>query len=250
MPKREKVPATSGQVGEIAGALIGEMNFSKDEAKAIVGKLGAFRKDARVFFAQYRTDDVVENNPDLIRWVTNYEKLFSRKLNLSSVVIPPKPEGLGPMRLIVVAKEIVEWTDHKPLQGTMNVLKLHFQCWQYANDLDEAISTNTRDPRNDSYAFWVKDVREADEENANLSANDLAKKNHLGITILERMLLEADYFFEYGEHMDQQNWTLCDGSRDSGGGVPSVGWGGGRFDVGWCDASGRNPNLRSRSVHV
>jgi len=39
MFKREKVlvPATSGQVGEVAGALIGEMNFSKEEARAIIG---------------------------------------------------------------------------------------------------------------------------------------------------------------------------------------------------------------------
>lgn len=252
MPKREKVPATQKQNGEIAGVLVGEMSFSKDEATAIIGKLGAFRRDVRAFYAKYREDVTmsIDFEADLARWVTNYEKLFGRTPNLSSVVIPPKPEGLGPMRLIVVAKEIVEWTGNRPLQGTLNMTKKHFSSWQYADNLDVVIPTNARNPKNGTYALWVKDVREADEENANLSANDLAKKNHLGLTILERMLLEADYFFEHGEHLDLQNWTLCDGSRGSGGGVPDAHWGGSRFRVSTWDPTNRNPNLRSRRAYL
>ncbi len=36
MRKRKKVPASQKQNGEIAGVLIGEMKFSKDEATAII----------------------------------------------------------------------------------------------------------------------------------------------------------------------------------------------------------------------
>ncbi|MDO8729123.1 MAG: hypothetical protein Q7K26_04530 [bacterium] len=76
MRKYDKVPATSGQVGEIAGALIGEMNFSKDEAKLIVGKLGTFRRDVRKFYSQFRINTAVNFSSDLARWEANYEKLF------------------------------------------------------------------------------------------------------------------------------------------------------------------------------
>jgi len=106
MRKREKVPATSGQVGEITGVLVGEMSFSKDEAKAVIGNLGAFRKDARAFYAKYRAKDIsLENIGELGRWAKVYEKLFGKVPNFSGLAIPAKPENLGPMRLIVVAKD-------------------------------------------------------------------------------------------------------------------------------------------------
>ena len=251
MQKRDKVPATPGQVGEIAGALIGEMSFSKDEAKAIIGKLGAFRRNVRQFYLQYRSGNA-DFSADLARWESVYGKLFGlqQKPDFSGMRIPEKPENVGPVRLIVVAREILEWTGkhHGPLQAVQETLKEHFVCWQYANNLDEAISVNDRDPRNDSYAIWVKDVREADEEYANKSGDDLKGEGHVGITILERQLLEADYFFEKGEHLDQQNVTLCSGSRSRAGGVPSADWRGSRFCVDRYYSTGRDPGLRSRRV--
>ena len=186
-------------------------------------------------------------SPDLLRWEANYEKLFGYKPNLSELVIPEKPEGVGAVRLIVVVKEIVGWTENHPLQGTQETLKKHFTCWQYADDFDKSVSTNDRDPRKGSYAVWVKDVREADEENANKSADDLKAESHTGITTLERQLLEADYFFEKGEHLDLQNVTLCTGSRDRDGRVPYARWFG-EFRVRWCHSTDRDPPLRSRRV--
>ena len=251
MRKREKVPATSGQVGEITGVLVGEMSFSKDEAKAVIGNLGAFRKDARAFYAKYRAKDIsLENIGELGRWAKVYEKLFGKVPNFSGLAIPAKPENLGPMRLIVVAKEIVDWTGNRPLQGTQNALKKHFKCYQYTDDLDESVLVNARDPRKGTYALWVKDIREADEENANKSANDLARDNHLGITILERQLLEMDYFEEHGEHMDLNNVTLCSGSRFRDGRVVGADWGDVGFSVRWYYPSDRDSYLRSRSVNL
>jgi len=109
---------------------------------------------------------------------------------------------------------------------------------------------NARDPRKGTYALWVKDIREADEENANKSANDLARDNHLGITILERQLLEMDYFEEHGEHMDLNNVTLCSGSRGRDGGVVDADWRGVGFFVRWYYPSDRDSYLRSRSVNL
>lgn len=184
---------------------------------------------------------------DLARWVGVYEKLFGRKPNLSEVRIPEKPEGFGPMRLIVVARELLEWTDNRPLEGVQEALKRHFPGWEYSADLDESITVNDRDLRNGSYAVWVRDVQEADEEFANKSADDLKAEGHTGITTLERQLLEADYFFEKGEHLDIVNVTLCSGSRYRYGFVPSARWSD-EFNVSWCNASLRNPFLRSRRV--
>jgi hypothetical protein len=253
MRKHEKVPATQKQIGDIAGVLLGEMDFSKSEAQAIIGQLGKFRREVKVFYTGFKaktSNDEPEFVVELDRWWKNFEKLFGKQPDFSDIVIPPKPEDLGPMRLIMVPKEIITWTGDKPLQGTMNALKKHFTCWQYADDLDESIVKNDRDPRNASYALWVKDVREADEENANQSANNLAAKNHLGLTILERMLLEADYFFEHGEHMDLQNVTLCAGSRYRVGYVPCARWYDSRFGVDWCGVPGRGGSFRSRSVRM
>ncbi len=189
----------------------------------------------------------------IYRWTDVYRKLFSKTPDLSVLAIPAKPEGLGPMRLIVVAKEIVEWTNGRQLQRTMDALKRTFQfrCSQFAGDLDTSITVNDRDPRNGSYALWVKDVREADEENANRSVNDLKAVNHQGLTVLERMLLEADYFFEHGEHLDYENSTLCGGSRSSDGvHVPYVNWNGRQFDLGCAEIKHGDRLLRSRTVYL
>lgn len=191
---------------------------------------------------------VTEPLSDLERWGNVYEKLFGHKPYLSEIRIPEKPEGVGPVRLIVVVKEIFGWTSAKSLQGTQKALKSHFPCYQYDNNLDKAIPTNDRDPRNGSYAVWVKDMREADEDMANLSADDLAARNIPGITMLERQLLEADYFFENAAHLDIVNVTLCSGSRNADGHVPFGCWYDGRFDVGWYNASNRDSDLRSRRV--
>ncbi len=250
MRKHDKVPATSGQVGEIAGALVGEMNFSKDEAKAIIGEMGTFRRDVRRFYQQYRNNMIVDFSADLDRWVAVYGKLFgqNQKPNLSGIHIPKRPENVGPARLIVVVHELIKWSgNYGPLQGVQEALKEHFPCWQYSSDLDKEITTNDRDLRTGSYAVWVRDVREADEDLKNLSAHDLAEQKISGIVTLERQLLEADYFFEKKEHLDQQNRTLCSGSRDRGGGVPRADWDD-LFGIGWYDPSHCGPGLRSRRV--
>ncbi len=192
--------------------------------------------------------EVVMPLSDLERGLSVYEKLFGKRPEFSETWIPSKPEGFGPMRLIVVAKEIIEWTGNHPLEGVQEALKKHFPGWEYTNDLDADVTTNDRDPRHHSYAVWIRDVPEADEEFANQSANGLKEMGHTGVTLLERLLLEADYFFEKGEHLDQQNWTLCSGSRRRDGSVPDADWNGSEFNVSWYYPSDRNGDLRSRRV--
>ncbi len=163
--------------------------------------------------------------PDLLRWGMVYKRLYARKPDFSGLYIPTKPEGVGPVRLIVVARELLDWTGNRPLKGA-----------------------HERDPKSGSYVVWVKDVREADEEYANKSAIDLEIENHIGITELEYALLRGDYFFEKGEHLDQENATLCLGSRRYSGSVPFAYWYRGKSYIHECSPSFHLPQLRSRRV--
>ena len=118
--------------------------------------------------------------------------------------------------------------------------------------MDAVVQTNDRTAEEKSYAIWVRERVEADEELANLSADDLvakkAKMKFADITPLERMLYELKFFMETGKHLDIQNVTLCSGSRDSGGHVPRAYWRGSRFEVDWDYLDSRDSSLRSREV--
>ena len=251
MPRIGKVPLTLDlhkQTLTFAGAVLAQLPMiSEERQQHYIGRPERLKR----ILAKAFVDDLAQPilAPDLLRWEMVYGKLFDlkQKPDLSAIRIPEKPEGVGPVRLIVVVHELFEWTKNRLLQGVQETLKKYFPAWEYAN-LDDSITTNDRDPKNGSYAVWVKDVREADEENANKSAEDLKTESHTGITELERALLEADYFFEKGEHLDQQNITLCSGSRHRGGGVPDASWNDSKFGIGWYGPSSRDSSLRSRRV--
>lgn len=66
-------------------------------------------------------------------------------------------------------------------------------------------------------------------------------------TLRERILMELAYFEETGKHLDVDNITLCAGSRNRYGGMPTVYWCD-WFNVGWYYPSYRDSYLRSRSV--
>ena len=56
------------------------------------------------------------------------------------------------------------------------------------------------------------------------------------------------YFWKIGEHLDKESATLCAGSRNSDGRVPSVSWRGGGLVVYWYYPGSANGHLRARSV--
>lgn len=119
-----------------------------------------------------------------------------------------------------------------------------FPCWKSDFiDLDSITSERKGD-----YTVYFKDTQEADEENKNLSADDVKAKGMKTITLEERLLLEIAYFKKYGKHLDEQNVTLCTGSRDRDGSVPSAHWRVDEFYVCWCYSGGRLGRLRARSA--
>lgn len=128
--------------------------------------------------------------------------------------------------------------------------KLDVTVYTYVDDLDTAVPTNDRDPKNGSYIVHFKKTIEADPELANLSANDLRDHKIDSDTLIERLLLELGYFLSTGKHLDEKNITLCAGSRRSGGRVPDVHWDPGdrRVWVYWFPPAYSNASLRARAA--
>ena len=131
--------------------------------------------------------------------------------------------------------------------------KKFFPVWSWYSD--EQIDKDFPAPKKSTTRYF-KNVQEADEQWKNKSAKDLEKEwgvkpdggDKVGITLRERILLEISYFQETGKHLDLDNWTLCSGSRDSGGDVPCARWGGDRFEVRWNSPAYRSGDLRPRQA--
>jgi hypothetical protein len=123
--------------------------------------------------------------------------------------------------------------------------KKKFLVLSYWND--EELDKNFPQSKKQTTRYFKKTI-EADENLANLSADDLNEKGIKGITLRERIIMEFQFFEETGGHLDIQNWTLCSGSRDSGGDVPDASWDGVRFGVDCSSSGGRRPFLRSREA--
>lgn len=136
------------------------------------------------------------------------------------------------------------------IEGVLAECKKLFPIWRWTDDnLDQIINSDRTSKK--SYSIKLKANVEADEELKNLSANQLQEKDIKGITLLERLVLELDYFKKTGGHLDIKNITLCSGSRYSDGRVPGVCWSGiGGLGVDWYGPDRARGGLRSREIIV
>lgn len=175
----------------------------------------------------------------LASWQVFYQKFFGLTLDLSGVKIPEKRAGFD--WLIVVAQGLTP-------NRVFEVCQQHFPCWRYTDDLDAASKGRNDRESTQTYAIWVRDRQEADEELKGLSANDHRENKTPTETLLERLLHEFKYWSETGQHLDVENWTLCAGSRDSDGGMPGVSWRGDRLQVGCCSPVYHFGDLRARAA--
>lgn len=154
-------------------------------------------------------------------------------LSVSPVVVVPRK-----LRTVLVSQGAT-------IEGVLTECKKFFPIWRYSDrNLDEMI-TSERTSK-ETYRITFKDTQEADEEYKNMSANDLKEKGISGTTLLERLIMELDYFKETDKHLDIDNWTLCAGSRSSDGYVPYVYWDVVGLHVRWTHADNRYSDLRAR----
>lgn len=204
---------------------------------------GAISHQELEYFAKRQNPFEVKMDTDgqLASWKVLLKELFDIEIDMASIKIPEQQVGFD--RLIVVPKGLT-------LNQIIAVCRLQFdKVYCYSNDLNNSVAKNDR-TNTETYAVWVCDRVEADEELKNLSANQIEEQGVTGITLMERLLQELKYFSETKKHLDVQNVTLCTGSRYSDGSVPYVHWitDYRRLSVGWCYADGSADSLRSRAV--
>ena len=173
-------------------------------------------------------------------WKKFLTEIFGTGVNTSGITIPEHQPGFD--RLVVVPQGMT-------LNEVLQACRDRFPVWSYCDDdPDRDVTENDREPK-ETYAIWVRDRVEADEELRGFSVNDLQKRGIPGITLLERLLLELMFFEESGKHLDAETWTLCSGSRHTVGGyVPHVWWGYDGLRVYWYALDDRGNLLRSRQV--
>jgi hypothetical protein len=123
-----------------------------------------------------------------------------------------------------------------------------FACWRWTENLDEAVVYNDRNADKGGYAILFRDRQEADEELKSFSADRLKEMRILGPTLLERQWYELVYCDETGEHLDVSNVTLCAGSRDAHGCVPTVYWHSDLLEVDWSRSDYGDEDVRSRAA--
>ncbi len=232
--------ATPGQYKDIIGTVIQAVptDLMFVDADGIIGDKTPFQDAIRAVFANYTTSSFVERA--IVEWQNFYRDQYHMECDFSQVRIPERPKGFN--RLIFVAQGITA-------QRVYDRLSELFTCWKYWDDsLDSAVPTNERDPKNGSYAIWVRDVVEADEQHKNKSAKDIQGEKLATETLLERLLHEHKFHLETGGHLDVKYITLCTASRNSGGYVPGVHWDGGGSRVDWYGPGLSSAYLRSREV--
>lgn len=149
-------------------------------------------------------------------------------------------------------KKVIMWnkiTDTGKLKTSEIIAEMRkkFNVWVYD---EENIDKEFPPPKTSTTRTFKPNV-EADEENANKSSDDLGEEGlKNGITLRERLIMELQYFKETGKHLDNDNITLCAGSRHLDGGIPSVHWSRDfrKVYVDWYSADDRNGDVRSRSA--
>ena len=204
-------------------------------------QLGTQLSEHRDPFAPSKTVRLDDVNERVEWWRNHYKALYKMNPDFSTLYIPERPKDFD--RLIIIPKGL----SHQKWVVTARTIH---EVYLYNDDLDGVITVNDRTPKDRSYGIWIRDRQEADVELKGKSAEMLASEVINGITLLERLVAGTGYLFEKMCHMDQENVTLCTGSRDSGGDVPRVYWGvGGRkVYVDYGHPSHSDPSLRSRAV--
>jgi hypothetical protein len=222
-------------------AILEKAGLTPDMLRQIREKNG--EEKAKEIVAIFLKEHAISDFSEVIKkeWQKIYKKYFGKVVDFSEVIIPASYDPKKHFG-IIVAKGT---TMNEVVKG----MRKFFTVSLYAEDLDKSVTKNDRIADKDYFIMFNKNV-EADEKLKNLSADQLAEKKILGITLLERLLMECYYFEKSKKHLDINNWTLCSGSRDAGGDVPSVDWDPdcGDLNVIWCSSGIADAYLRSREV--
>lgn len=205
-PKKASFEQLASLAGFIVDFLATILSF--DNVNYWLGHKTELKKKLREVFS------VIDEYIDVkIDWQKFCKGQFGMDVDFSAVTIPAKPNGEN-WRLLFVAKGL-----------TLNRVfeQWSFKKWRYNDDLDKAVPTNKR-IADKHYAVWVRDGVEPDAEYLGKSTRQADPNMEIGMTLLERMILESKYFAETGKHLDIEGATFCTGSLCVDGRVPEVCW--------------------------
>ena len=184
---------------------------------------------------------------EIAELIQDWREFYRRELEIQMPDTPfiPKPQD-GFERLIIVAPQLTHRKVIRALEERFGVF-CHYKV--HGVDPDRIVVERDRMP-DAAYGVWIRANVDADEEFANLSANDLRASKVAGITLLERLLLELKRFVDTGRHCDVDSQTLCTGSRHCDGSSPCVCWESplGRLDINWVFPHIKGKSLRCRAV--
>lgn len=168
-------------------------------------------------------------------------RAFGFRYDHDALVLPEYRDGFG---WSITTPDLAEWPMSKLLHEVCGRM---FPTWQYYDDdqLDKIVSA--KEPTG-THVVLVRDCVEADEKNKGKSAIMIEAENLPVITLRQRAVLEARYFFETNGHLDMSNLTICAGSRYADGSVPGVSWDDVEFSVGSVDPDGVVDYGRIREV--
>ena len=163
-----------------------------------------------------KISEIEDYSAKLVEWQEFWMGIDGKKYDFSNVIIPQKPKGKW--RLLIIVDILLE-TLYAKCDKTFS-----HHCRRWAeDDLDEIVVWNERDAKNGSYAIWVRELTNADEKFNGYTADDIKAKNISTETLSERMIHELKVFYERGRYLDDDDATLCTGSRYSNGRVPVLG---------------------------
>jgi len=237
--------------------ILGQLTAFLTALVKVVQELGGGEKDLELLGNPEQSGDLIRRIAELVvvegrrqrgegpiaDWTRFYREVLGIEADLANVAIPADPGGFG--WPVIVLGDM-----NMTMSRAWQECKARFTCWSswgYNPNWDEVVPRNDRTSEQ-TYAVSFRDCVEADEELKSLSANQLAERRVKGITLLERMLLELWYHWKTGKHLDQDNWTLCSGSRSADGDVPFAFCDGSTFEVGWVGLDHRGGDLCSREA--
>ncbi len=234
--------ASPDSIFSLAASLAARMN----SLKLSQARVNVIRDGDKVFWSNFdlalmsdKTEMMAEYGTILRDWSKFYKKYFGITADFSTIRIPAKVIDLD--RLIVIVEGI-------SINQVYETGKKNFGSWKWCSaDIESNMRPEERGQVKATYAIWVRNGQEADDDLHDMSAHMIAGQKIDTENLLERLVHGFKYWSETKTHLDIKTVTLCASSRCSVGYVPCVGrCGRGDVDVNYYGVRRRPPGLRAR----
>jgi signal peptidase I len=149
-------------------------------------------------------------------WTFVYDNWFDEVVDFSDVIIPRIYNPKEHFGVIVSANTSII----KVIKTVEKRLNMHV----YLGACQDKVIKNHNRPLNKNYVVIFENNIASDRWYMDLSANDLEKRGVVGITLLERLLLEILYYQKTFNHLEGETSTLCAGSRNADNNTFNVFW--------------------------